>query len=255
MIVITTPTGQIGRHLVPLLADVPVRLVSRRETGSHSDPDVVGTAFAGAGTVFWVVPPDMRAADVTRYYLDFTRPACAAIAAHGVRRVVAVSSLGRGWPGPSGQLAAAFAMDDLFESTGVAYRSLGMPFFMENLLHQAGRIRDEGVFSLPNTADRVLLTVATGDIATVAAGLLRDETWTGQQDVPVIGPDNLTPAGMAGVMSEVLGRPVRFEQAPLPAHPGMAGMVTAQNDGIYDKAAAAPRQATGFREWCAANLT
>ncbi|TRV82083.1 NAD-dependent epimerase/dehydratase family protein [Streptomyces sp. 130] len=282
MIVVTAPTGRIGRQVLDALLDggAKVRVIARdparidpkaRERvevvqGSHSDPRVLSEAFEGAGSVLWLVPPDPRAEDVREHYLGFTRPACEALRARGVRRVVGVSSLGRGYPAHAGQLSAAFAMDEMIESTGVGYRALAMPFFMENLLHQAGALRAAGVLSVPAAPDRALPLVATRDIAAVAARLLADDSWSGQETVPVIGPDSLTPVGMAQVLSEVLERPVRFERpdgeeykAALTRYgmheawaQGLLDMAAAQDDGIYEpewRALTGPAP-TGFRQWC-----
>lgn len=284
MIVITAPTGQIGHQtlnrLLDTAGDTPVRVIARDPArlpsrihdraeivqGSHGDADVVTKAFSGADSVLWLMPPNPHVDDNTAYYLDFTRSACDAIRSQGVKRVVGVSSLGRAYGKPAGLLTPAFAMDELIESTGVHYRSLAMPFFMDNLLGQAEAIRSQGMFFLPNTADRPLATVATRDIAEAAAGLLLDDSWSGRGSVPVIGPDALSPDGMAEVMSEVLARPVRFQQAGYDAHratmlryglsdafaQGLVDMAAAQNDGIYDaeqRALEAPGR-TGFRQWC-----
>ncbi len=40
--------------------------------------------------------------------------------------------------------------------TGVGYRALGMPFFMENLLNQVEAIEGQGTFFAANSADRKL---------------------------------------------------------------------------------------------------
>jgi hypothetical protein len=64
--------------------------------GSHGGIDVGTKAFAGAGSVFWLVLPDPHAESVEADYVDFTRPACDAFKSRGVRRVVGVSALGRG---------------------------------------------------------------------------------------------------------------------------------------------------------------
>jgi uncharacterized protein YbjT (DUF2867 family) len=72
MIVLTTPTGDIGHQVLAHLLDhrEPVRVIARdpsrlpastRERvevvqGSHDDLDVVTKAFAGADAVFWGVP-------------------------------------------------------------------------------------------------------------------------------------------------------------------------------------------------------
>ncbi|MER5727335.1 NAD(P)H-binding protein [Streptomyces sp. NPDC002138] len=285
MIVITAPTGRIGRQVLGTLLDSghPLRVVVRDPArldpavrdrvevvqGSHSDPEVLAKAFAGADSALWLVPPNPRAEDIQDHYLDFTRPACAAIETQGVKRVVGITSLGRAYGRHAGLLSPAFAMDALIENTAVAYRALAMPFFMENLLNQAEAIKATGVFLTANTVDRPLALVATRDIAAAAARLLADASWSGRESIPVISPDTLTPQDMARVMSEVLERPVRAEQVELDAYEatmtrygmsaawarGLADMAAAQNDGIYDLHAAehttrgltAP---TDFRQWC-----
>jgi uncharacterized protein YbjT (DUF2867 family) len=230
MIVVTTPTGNVGSQVLRELvsSDEPIRVMARdpsrltpetRERvevvpGSHSDSEVVNKAFAGADSVFWLVPPDPRAASVDAAYVDFTRPACQAFRAQGVKRVVGISALGRGtpWASKAGLATASLAMDDLIASSGVSYRPLTMPSFMDNLLRQAASITSEGVFSLPINGDRKLPSVATRDVAHAAAMRLRDHRWNGVASVPVLGPEDLSYNDMARILSDVLGRPVRFEQ-------------------------------------------
>ena len=77
MIVVTTPTGLIGHQVLNNLSacSEPLRVIVRDPSrlpahthervevvqGSHGDLDVVNQAFAGAHSVFWLVPPDPRA--------------------------------------------------------------------------------------------------------------------------------------------------------------------------------------------------
>ena len=210
-------------------------------------------------------PPFSHPGSAERYYLDFTRSACEAIRGLGAG-VVGVSTLGHGYQGKAGVLSAALAMDKLIEGTGAAYRALALPFFMENLLRQAQAIKEEGTFSLANTAGRPLLTVATRDAAAAAAALLLDTSWSGQASVPVVSPDNLTPDDMAEVISGTLGRTVRYRQVPAADRQAamlrrgaseamaqdMADMTEAQNNGIYDAEPRDPDSAapTSFRQWC-----
>ncbi|MEV4517592.1 NAD(P)H-binding protein [Dactylosporangium sp. NPDC049525] len=284
MIVVTTPTGGIGRQVLTHLLDhdAPVRVIVRdparlpggvRERvevvpGSHGDPDVVMDAFEGAAAVFWVVPPNLTAASAEDAYAGFTGPACDAVRQRGVTHVVGVSALGRGTPQAhrAGLVTASLAMDDLIAGTGAHYRALALPSFMDNLLRQAATIRDRGVFTSPVSGDRTAPTCATRDIAAVAAGLLLDRSWTGTGSVAVLGPQDLSFHAQARIMSEVLGRPVRFQQTP----PGefkaaftargasdamaqaMLDMMLAKDDGL-DNAEPRTRASTtptSFRQWC-----
>src|SRR5690348_2251337 len=223
MIVVTAPTGLIGHQVLNNLleSDEPIRVIARdpsrlpahtRERvevvqGSHGDLDVVTRAFAGADSVFWLVPPDPHAASVEAAYVDFSRPACEAFKSQGVKWVVGVSAFGRraAVSGKAGYVTASLAMDDLIASTGVSYRALAMPPFMDNLLRQVESIKNQGVFFDMISGDLKQPTCATRDIATVAARLLLDHTWSGVESRPVLGPEDLSYNDMAQIMSEVLG--------------------------------------------------
>lgn len=281
MIVVTTPTGQIGGQLVARLVerDEPVRVVVRDPSrldarirdaveaveGSHDDTEVLDRALDGADALFWLVPPNPQAPSAEEHYLRFARAGADAVRRRGVGHVVAVSSAGHEWSHPAGLLTAAFVMDAELERAGSAYRALSMPFYLENLLDQAEGMRDRGAFSLTFPSDRPMATIATRDIAETAAVLLTDRSWAGQETVPVFGPDLLTPDQMAEVISDVLGRPVAYRRqsledfATMMADHGaseqtirdLAQMFAAQADGIYDAdQAVAKRTATDFRTWC-----
>src|SRR3989442_14488387 len=101
-------------------------------------------------------------------------------------RVVGVSALGRGtpWATNAGYVTASLAMDDLIASTGVAYRALTNPSFMDNIVRQADAIKDQGMFFSPIEGDRKLPAVATPDIAAAASRLLVDDDWTGVEEAP-----------------------------------------------------------------------
>ncbi|MET0493787.1 MAG: NAD(P)H-binding protein [Actinoplanes sp.] len=291
MIVVTAPTGAIGGQVVRNLLDAgaPVRVVVRDParlapdvadrveivSGTHADPAVVAKAFAGADAVFWLVPADPRAESVDAAYSGFARSAIEAFArklpdggAREVGRVVGVSALGRGTPvaGRAGYVTATLAMDDLIAATGVPYRALTMPSFMDNVRRQVGPIREQGVFYGPSVPDLPLPTVATRDIAAVAARLLRDDTWDAFEEVPVLGPEDLTFDRMAAIISDVLGRPVRYQQIPgeafkanmmrsgasEPMAQGLLDMAVAKNEGLDLGVTRTPEAGspTTFRQWC-----
>jgi uncharacterized protein YbjT (DUF2867 family) len=284
MIVITTPTGQIGSQVLRNLLDIgeELRVIVRNPSdipadvhkglhiieGSHGDAAVVDKAFSGADAVFWLTPPDPRAPSVDAAFVGFTRPAAEALRRHGVGRVVAVSALGRGtpWADRAGYVTGSLAMDDLIASTGVAYRALTNPSFMDNTIRQVPSIKNQGLFFSPIAGDRKLPAVATRDIAAVAARLLLDPSWTGVGEVPSLGPEDLSFNDMAKITSEVLGIQVRFQQNTFEAYKdrfvnfgmsdamaqGMADMAWAKNEGIDNAVPRTPENSTptSFRHWC-----
>ncbi len=284
MIVVIAPTGTIGRQVLEHLLEggealrvivrdpshlpAPIRQRVAIVQGSHGDSDVVNRAFAGADALFWLVPPDPRAESVEAAYVNFTRPAAAAITSQGVKRVVDITALGRGLPvaGHAGNVTASLAMDDLIASTGVSFRALTMPSFMDNILRQAEPIKHQGVFSSPISGDRKLPACATRDIAAAAARLLLDPSWSGQGHLAVLGPEDLSFNDMAQIMSEVLGKPVRYQQIPFEAYrsrfielgmseamaQGMTDMAAAKDNGLDNAEPRTPENTTPttFRQWC-----
>ena len=282
MIVITAPTSNIGSQVLEnvLGSGEPIRVIARdpsrlpapvRERveivqGSHSDAAVVNEAFAGADAVFWLVPSDPRAESPEASYVDFARPGCAAFQSQKVKRVVGISALGRGWPQNSGYVSATLAMDDLIASTGVSYRALTCASFMDNVLRQKELIKNQGMFSMPLSGDLKAPACATCDIAAAASKLLLDPSWSGVGEMPILGPEDLSPDEMAQIMTEVLGKPVRFQEMPMDAFrsrligggfsegmaQGMIAMMVAKNAGMDNQVPRTPQDTTPtcFRQWC-----
>ncbi len=283
MIVITTPAGQIGRQvlgnlldsgeqlrvIVPDPSQLPAEVREDLEIveGSHGDAAVADKALGGADAVFWLVPLDPRAPSVDAAFAGFTRPAAEAFHRHGVGRVVGVSMLGRGtpWAGRAGFVTGSLAMDDLIAASGVAYRALTNPYFIEDTVRQAESIKDQGVFSYPIAGDRKRPAVATRDIAAAASRLLLDARWSGVEEVPLLGPEDLSYNDMAQIMSQVLGKDVRFQQITFEAYKdrfirlgtsdamaqGYTDLAWAKNEGLDNGVQRTPQNSTptSFRQW------
>ncbi len=286
MIVVTTPTGNIGRHVVRGLLDAvaAVRVVARDPArlpravpdraevveGSHGHPAVVDRAFRGADAVFWPCPPT-RSATPDAQTINFTRPAAEAIRRHEVPRVVVATTLGRGtaWQDGAGMATTSIRLVDLLRGTGAAVRGLALPAFMDNALQQVTTIRD-GRMSGAIGPDVKLPHTAARDTGAAAARLLRDTSWRGQEDVPVLGPEELSYGDLAAIVSDVAGRDVHYRQisfddlaARLRARGMNAESVTAYVAMLRAKDeemdGAAPRTSaiigpTSFRQWAEEDL-
>ena len=281
MIVITTPTGNIGHHVVRQLLDVgealrvivrdpaklPQAVRNRVEVieGSHGDATVVDRAFEGADAVFWLCPPTPSATPEAAT-VDFARPGAEAMRRHGIGRIVAATTLGRDteWQDGAGNVTGSIRMVDLLRTTGAAVRGLALPAFMDNALQQVAAIRQGQMFGVIDP-DRKLPHTATRDTAAAAVRLLLDRSWTGQEDVPVLGPEELSYSEIAAIISEVIGRDVRYQQISFDAFKaqlmargltdafaqGYVDMLRAKNEGMDN---VAPRSsaiigATSFHRW------
>ena len=282
MIVVTAPTGDIGSQVLHGLMDAgeAIRVVARDRSrlpatvrssveiieGSHSDGSVLNRAFDGADRLFWLVPSDPRAASADAAYVDFARPACEALKQSRITHVVSISALGRGWQKDAGHVTATLKMDDMLAATGVNYRALACASLMENVKRQAALIKNQQAFYWPCPADQAEPTCATRDVAAVAVALLKDPTWDGFAEIPMLGPEDLTFREMMAIASEFLGQPVTYYEMSdedlrgmmlkRGASEGMASamvnMMVAKKEGLDHLVSTANRSnnPTTFRTWC-----
>jgi len=281
MIVVTTPAGHIGSQVVQnlLAAHEAARVVARKPDriasevrnkveivqGSSDDEDVLMRALDGAESLFLVVPPSFTTDDDREYYLQFARPVCRAIKSQGVKRVVTVSGVGRRAAVKAGPVTASFAKDAEIEKTGVDFRALWCPGFMENMLQAIPSLK-HGVFSVPGRSEVKAPQVATRDIASSGAKLLLDRSWTGQGGLAVLGPEDLSFDDMAAIMTEVLGTSIRFQSISGEAYKaqlmnfgasaafaqGLLEMRDAKSNGLDSTERRTPENTTptSFRQWC-----
>ena len=103
-------------------------------------------------------------------------------------------------------------------------------------------------------------------IATSAARLLRDRSWTGPGGLAVLGPEDLSLDDIVAITGEVLGRPVRYEQVPVEAYKaqflkygasedfaqGLIDMYEAKDRGLDNSEPRTPETTTPttYRQWC-----
>ncbi len=174
--------------------------------------------------------------------------------------------MGRGVAVQAGPVTAAFAKDEEIERTGVDARALWCPGFMENMLGQIDSLKHQGLFFSPSRPDMKAPHVATRDIAASGARLLLDRSWSGQGGLAVLGPENLSFNDMAAIMTDVLGKPIRFQSVPGEAYKAqlmkfgaseefaqsLLEMYAAKDNGLDNFEPRTPENTTptSFRQWC-----
>lgn len=103
-----------------------------------------------------------------------------------------------------------------------------------------------------------------------AERLLLDRSWSGVGSVPVLGPEDLSANDLARIMTEQLGRPVRYERQPLEEMfttligyglneefvQGIVDMKRAKDEGLDAGITRTPQTSspTTFEQWCAETL-
>lgn len=229
-IVVSTPTGNIGRRIteklldaksdVTILARSPEKVAdlaargAKVRQGSLEDADFVARATEGASTLFWLTPPNMVSDDVRAFQLRLGKNAAAAIKKNGIGRVVNLSSVGAQHASGVGLVTGLHHVERAIDEVAANVTHLRAGYFMENLLHSADTIKSVGSIFAPLPADLPFSMVATHDIGDVAAARILDESWRGRTYVGVHGPEDLSLAKAAAILSEALGKPIAYVQVP-----------------------------------------
>ncbi|WP_327581727.1 NAD(P)H-binding protein [Nonomuraea sp. NBC_00507] len=206
MIVVTGATGKVGGELVRLLAAAgeQVTAVSRRpaplpegvrhSAGDLGEPAGLKAAFDGADALFLLV-----AGQEPQAVLE-------AAAAGGVRRVVLLSSQGAGTRPEAYGHPVAF--EEAVRGSGLEWTILRPGGFDSNALAWAEPIRAHRTAAAP-FGDVALPTVDPGDIAEVAAVVLREGGHAGRT-YTLTGPQAVSPRERAAAIGAALGEEVRF---------------------------------------------
>jgi uncharacterized protein YbjT (DUF2867 family) len=138
-------------------------------------------------------------------------------------------------------------------------------FFMENFLNQIEPMKRDGAAYDLAPVDKPYPLVAVQDIGDVAAGLLLDTKWSGQNIRGLHGPADLTFAEAVKILGDSIGKPLKYIQITpdqayqtfvgIGASPGFAkGLIemyqaVSQPDAIAESRTPQTTTPTTMREW------
>lgn len=228
-VVLTTPTGNIGRNLVDLLLQGevrptvivrdPARLAEHVRdrvdvvAGDQSDPAVLDQALEGADVLFWLSPPDYASPDPVQNYAQLGRAASDAVRRNGVKRVVHLSSYGAESSPGFGLIDGLALNEAALNQTDAHVRHLRAGFFYENFLMQLPALQSGQYFS-SSDPDSPLAMVAVQDIASLASSLLLNANWTGKAAIYVQSGPLITPERAIAALASGTGRSLAYVQVP-----------------------------------------
>ena len=221
MIAVTGVTGALGGRVVERLAakgDVPLRLVVRdagrapsvpgaevvENPGGFADPDGFRAALDGVDTLYLV-----SAAEAEDRLQQHFGAVDAAVAA-GVRRIVYTSFLGAKDDAVFTLVRQHAATEDRIRQSGVRATFLRHSMYADFVPFFAVREDGRAVIAAPAGDGRTSF-VSRDDLADVGAAVLLDESgrFDGQA-LEVTGPEALTLAEAARVLTEVTGVPTEY---------------------------------------------
>jgi uncharacterized protein YbjT (DUF2867 family) len=254
MILVTGATGTVGRALLDELATTgePVRAMTRRPATA----DLPGSVEVVGGDLDDPASLEDALRDVDRVFAVSTGPAgpvqdrdlAVAAAKAGASRIVKLSTLSVDDDRIDDPITRWHrAGEDAVRDSGVPWTFLRPTGFMSNALHWAGTIASHDTVYHPYGDGRVAL-IDPRDIAAVAATVLTRPGHDGRA-YPLCGPEALGPADEVAILSEVLGRPLRYvEVSPEDAHRTMVerGMPPELADAVVAKAATTREPGVGI---------
>jgi uncharacterized protein YbjT (DUF2867 family) len=225
-ITVTTPTGNVGRHVVEMLVragvrpTVLVRDPARMDPGvlervdavpvDQRDADAVVAATKGTDALFWVDPPTF-ADDPSADYALATDAVARAVSENQISRTVFQSSIGAELRHGAGEIDDLARTEERLDATGASVVHLRCGYFFSNLLLQIDAVR-AGVVPIVLPVEQPMPWVAPRDIAEVAVSRLLSDGWTGRRVQAVHGPADLSWAQAAAIVTEATGHPVRAER-------------------------------------------
>ena len=229
-IVINTPNSHIGRRVTERLLDseMTVDIITRNPdkvrdlaaqgasliVGSCDDEELLGRAFDGAEAVFWLTPPAYRP-DYEAWVRATASKAATALHDARVEHVVNVSSIGAHAGPETGPIAFLGDVESILSEASPNVVHLRPGSFMENHLADVPTIAGAGAIYSPLPPNAPMATIATRDIADVAATYLLGANWTGQKVHELRGPRDLTGVESASLIAKGIDKPVKYVEVSI----------------------------------------
>jgi uncharacterized protein YbjT (DUF2867 family) len=232
VIVVTGASGRVGHQVAERLlsAGRAVRAVARNVekleplgargadvcSGSFHDRAFLTRVFRGAKAAFLLTPVDVAARDVNAEQKQNVESIAAAIRDSGLGNVVLLSSWGAEVPERIGGIIGCHWFEQLLDGiSGLNVVHLRPVWFMENFLWNIPLIKMAGINGLAIKPDVRFPTIATRDIAPVAADYLAKLEFKGRTVHYLNGARDYTMIEVTRVLGASIGKPdLRYVEFP-----------------------------------------
>jgi uncharacterized protein YbjT (DUF2867 family) len=247
MFVVVGATGNTGSVVADTLLNrkQPVRIVVRSvdkgaawkakgaeiAVASLDDVSALTKAFEGAKGLYLLVPPNYGAEAWLADQRARMDRAAEAVQKSGVDHVVLLSSVGGHLHGGTGPIRAASYGEQALGCLAKRLTILRPCYFMDNWAPVIGAAKAQGVLPTFIAPQAKIPMISTKDIGRIGAERLMTGG-KGKQIVELAGPEEYSPEQVAAVLSQILGRAVSAQHAPL-----SAVVPTFKSFGFSDEAA------------------
>ena len=198
---------------------------------SLDDVSALTKAFEGAKGVYLLVPPNYGAAAWLVDQRARMDRAAEAVKKSGIGHVVFLSSVGGHIAEGTGPIRAARYGEQVLGKAVHNLTILRPCYFMDNWAPVLGAAKGQGVLPTFIASAAKIPMISTKDIGRVGAEQLM-AGGKGKQLVELAGPEEYSPQQVAAALSQILGREVSAQHAPL-----SAVVPTFKSFGFSDEAA------------------
>jgi uncharacterized protein YbjT (DUF2867 family) len=169
--------GRDADRLVPL-----VELGAEAVVGSVTDPDILGSAFAGAAAAYVMIPPSFDAEDYRLFQSEVGTVVAGALERAGVR---------------------------------IHALHLRAGYFMENFFNVIPMIRGTGLVGMPIAADIPISMIAARDVGAYAAIRLLALDFEDTTTQELLGPRDVSMGEATRILGAAIGKPgLQYVQFP-----------------------------------------
>lgn len=177
-----------------------------RRTFSYGNSEQIARAMVGIEGLFLLVP-------FHEQMVAWSEQVVAEAVRQGVKFIVRLSGLGAAPHCASAMGALHGQIDELVMGSGINYCILRCNSFMQNFTgHYRGMIRRHHLIALPEGDARACF-IDTADVAAVAARIFMEPQLHAGKVYDLTGPESLSNAEAAGIISQVIGESVIYRAA------------------------------------------
>ena len=198
---------------------------------SLDDVSALTKAFEGASGVYLLVPPNYGAEAWLADQRTRVDNAAKAVEKSGIQHVVFLSSVGGHQTGGTGPIRACSYGEHALGCVAKRLTILRPCYFMDNWAPVIGAAKAQGVLPTFIAPQAKIPMISTKDIGRIGAEHLM-AGGHGKQIVEMAGPEEYSPDQAALALSQILGKAVAAQHAPL-----NAVVPTFKSFGLSDEAA------------------
>lgn len=185
--------------------------------GDVNNVDVLTNAFKNADSAFLILPDNVKAENTRAYQRQVTSNFIQAIEKSGIRYIVNMSGLGSHMHEGNGMMGGTGEQEvRLNQLAGVNVLHIRSAYFMENFLRTIPLVKNKGINGTAADGDHPFPTVATKDVAKIAAGHLAQLDFEGKSVHAVMGPRDYTIREFTAIVGKAIGKPdLPYVQVPV----------------------------------------